>query len=462
MTEVTIRIEDTQDGYRKLIQCKALPQYRVVGDTVITDELSYAAVFGGMVHSVEMVDAPHLLDFQESVTREALCRKRYAALLDCGLGKTAIELAWAYSVATIGKVLFLCPLSVFEQIIRESERWHGTKPVNLRRGEPWESGVAILNYEARREIDMTGVAGIIIDEASILKNDTGATRDWLCALSSSVEYRLTASATPAPNDQEEYASQAVFLGLAKTSKEFYARFFRKDGNKWVIKGWAREAFYKYLATWATYIKSPSSLGYSCMTEMMEEPDYLFLSVDGGGAPTPELGLFPTSEDGAFRAAVFGALRSDKDSPRTKAVVDFCTGHKTIVWCSRNSEEKMFSQLLERSVVINGQTPVEDRVVAMADWRAGKYDHLISKPTVLGFGVNLPEADRMAYSGYTYSFEQFYQAVRRAHRFGRTGRLKVLVPVMFPEVPVVNSLRRKMGTFDRDVMELQSRMARVNK
>jgi len=34
--------------------------------------------------------------------------------------------------------------------------------------------------------------------------------------------------------------------------------------------------------------------------------------------------------------------------------------------------------------------------------------------------------------------------------------------MFPEVPVVNSLRRKMGTFDRDVMELQSRMARVNK
>ena len=107
-------------------------------------------------------------------------------------------LAWAHAVEKHGKVLILCPLAVLKQIKRESERFHGTTLVDLRAGEAWTSGLAIMNYESRRDIDMRGVAGIILDESSILKNDAGETRDFLISLSANIPYRLATSATPAP------------------------------------------------------------------------------------------------------------------------------------------------------------------------------------------------------------------------------------------------------------------------
>jgi hypothetical protein len=60
------------------------------------------------------------------------------------------------------------------------------------------------------------------------------------------------------------------------------------------------------------------------------------------------------------------------------------------------------------------------------------------------------------SGYNFSFEEHYQKIRRSHRFGRKGRLKVYVPVSEPETPIWNSVQQKLNTFKQDVIELQSR------
>lgn len=451
-----IRISISPSDYELFLRCKSLPRYQVVGREIITDQVSYAAIFGGEVHTVEMIDAPHLLDFQEMITRLALRKKRFAAFLDCGLGKTPIALAWAHSVAKIGKVLILCPLSVFEQMRRECQRWHGHRMVSLRHGEKWDDGIAIMNYEGRRKIDMSGVAGVVLDEASILKNDTGETRNYLIELVRNVEYRLTDSATPAPNDHEEYASQAVFLGLVQSAKEFYARFFRKEGPRWILKGHAVNPFYEHLASWAIYLKSPSALGYDCMTEMPCEPNYIYTKCKPpAGFKGKSEGLFASADTAKDRPAILGPLRSDPASDRTTKIVEWAKKHKSIIWVSRNAEETMFHHALPNSVVINGAMPVEKRVENIDKWRGGKIQHLISKPTVLGFGINLPECDRMVFSGYNYSFEQFYQAVRRAHRFGRSGRLKVMVPYTWPELPILDSLKRKMGTFDHDTEAIQS-------
>jgi len=63
---------------------------------------------------------------------------------------------------------------------------------------------------------------------------------------------------------------------------------------------------------------------------------------------------------------------------------------------------------------------------------------------------------MVYSGFGYSFEEFYQAVRRAHRYGRKGRLEVMVPYTYPEAAMLSALREKMARFDTDVAEMQRR------
>jgi len=72
---------------------------------------------------------------------------------------------------------------------------------------------------------------------------------------------------------------------------------------------------------------------------------------------------------------------------------------------------------------------------------------------------LPECEHMAFSGFTHSFEQFYQAIRRSHRYGRNGRLKVLIPYTYPESKMLSNLRKKINTFEQDMFIIQHYMDR---
>jgi len=353
-------------------------------------------------------------------------------------------------------VLYLCPLAVMEDAMRDCAKFHGYRPSNLRH-EPWTTDVAVLNWESMRDPSELGkYAGIVLDEASVLKNATGEIRKWLTMLASRCEYRLALSATPSPNELAEYATQAVWLGTSTTLNEFYGQFFRKDGPDWRTKGHARDAFYRHLRTWACYIQSPSSLGFTdCQAELTDDPNYIVHETSApdykqdGTLFASQLGLGESQK-------VFGVMRSDRSQPRFADAVASVTGKRSIVWCSRNTEEDAFYEALGGHVV-SGKTPVEERVEKIDDFRAGRVTHLISKPKVLGFGVNIPEATDMLYSGYTFSFEQFYQAVRRSHRFGRVGRLNVHIPVTDYERPAWDGLRHKMRTFQQDVRTLQATM-----
>lgn len=460
--EIRIDIERGPVGYRTFIECKRLPSYRVEGRTVVTDPISYAAVFGGEPDTYATgEDFSHLMDFQAHLTDRALSRRRFGLFEDCGLGKTIQGAAWAMTLAKRGKVLILCPLAVFKQIKREFKRFHDYDLVDLRAGDPWMDGIAILNYESRRPVDMHGVIGVWLDESQILRNDVGETRAWLCdEIAPGIPYRLTTSATPAPNDHAEYASHAVFLGYARSSKEFYSQFFRKDGVDWVLRGHAIDPFYRNLSTWCTYIQSPRALGFKQTTEMDCEPEYDYRQVPVHDGFTTDSGkLFPSAADQEDRSKVFGEVRSVK-GPRLSLIAEYLDGRHGVVWCARNAEESAIRSALGKgAVVINGNMPVEQRVELVDAYRAGDVQHIVSKPRVLGIGVNLPECNHMVYSGFTYSFEEQYQAVRRGHRYGRVGRLQVLFPYTTPEAPILAELRAKQDKFQDDVRAMQARFWR---
>lgn len=456
METITIDIPINETGYEKFIQCKRLPRYSVRGNQVFTDEQSYAHVFGTSESSSLKTKAKWLFDFQRDTANRGLSLKRFCAFLSCGLGKTPLELAWAKTVSQLGKVMIQCPLAVYHQYLKEAVKFLGHPIQDLRRGEEWRD-IGIMNFESMRNFDMTGCAGFVLDESSILKNATGETKDYLCDIVKNVEYRLAGSATPAPNYHEEYATQAVFLGLYKSENEFYAKYFRKDGNKWILRGHAREAFYRDLASWATYLQKPSLLGYEHTTELPEEPEYIWQYCDtDSGQRIPSGKLIASSENFKDLNFIYGAVRSQVGSPRTQAIVNYAKGKRCIIWVHRDAEEDTIAKAIGDCCVINGSMPIERRVESVEAYRAGRIRHIVSKPTVLGFGVNIPECDDMIYSGFTYSMEQFYQAVRRAHRYGRKGRLRVFVPYTDAEMPILNDLQGKLERFQTDAEELQSR------
>jgi len=55
--------------------------------------------------------------------------------------------------------------------------------------------------------------------------------------------------------------------------------------------------------------------------------------------------------------------------------------------------------------------------------------LISKPELLGFGLNFQNCSSMIFSGFDDSFERFYQAMRRCYRYGQTQTVRVHIPLI---------------------------------
>lgn len=454
MITIPINPNDFND-YPKFLKCKQLPNYQVIGNEIHTDEISYNIVFGGDNTALLSSSSKHLFDYQKDIVDMALERRRFAAFLDCGLGKTHIELEWANRVAEkFGKVLYLAPLSVIEDIQRISEKFYGYRMSNLRQ-EPWKTDIGLLNWESMRDIDNREIKGIVLDESSILKNDIGKIRKWITQLSSIIPFRLAASATPSPNDRSEYATHAVYLGLASSINEFYARYFRKDGTKWLLKPHSEMAFYRELKKWAIYIHSPSHLGYCATAEMKEEPDYVIMRSRANGFLNDR--FFINSLTMKEANVILGKFRSDKSQDRFKDAIDAISKEENcLIWVSRNVEQDAFKKELgNKAQVIEGSTPIEKRVDIIDGFRSGQFKYLITKPRIMGFGVNLPECKSMLFSGYDFSFEKFYQAIRRGHRYGRKGRLKVYIPVSHIEEPIWDILQSKIKTFQEDVIRFQN-------
>ena len=102
--------------------------------------------------------------------------------------------------------------------------------------------------------------GVVLDEASILKQSDGKTRTMLIEHFATVPYRLACTATPAPNDPEELTNQAEFLGLM-TRANMLAAYFVHDDDGLAAEGPRRGPMFRWMASWAVALRRPSDLGY---------------------------------------------------------------------------------------------------------------------------------------------------------------------------------------------------------
>ena len=70
--------------------------------------------------------------------------------------------------------------------------------------------------------------------------------------------------------------------------------------------------------------------------------------------------------------------------------------------------------------------------------------LISKPTIFGFGLNFQHCRRMVFIGLSYSYEQYYQAVRRCWRFGQQSEVHAHVVMAESEAAILRTNERKQS------------------
>ena len=479
------------DDYRLFIALKRLPRWRLRGSVAeFPDE--YAHLIGAKppkVAGTSYKPWPGLFDYQRDLAAMSLQKRKYAVFADCGLGKTFIITEYARTVqrAVTGRVLIVSPLMVVRQTLAEAERFYGGKvkmeAVAASDLNEWLAGsgkaVGITNYEAITENTRAGnLASLILDESSMLKSHYGKWGTRLIELGRGLDWKLCLTGTPAPNDRIEYANHAVFLDRFPTVNSFLARYFINRGqtqDRWELKAHARGAFYRSLSDWCIFLSRPAIYGWKDNTAdlppihvhihdvpLTEEQQYGSMRLTGG--MFGEAGGF-VQRGKLARLAKGRCHETGEEIPTHKfefimSLLAQWPDESTIIWCWHNHEQDTLAALLPDAANISGDTPMERRGELLDDFIAGRRKVLISKPKVLGFGLNLQVATRQIFSSLIDSYESYYQAVKRSNRIGSTRPLNVHIPVTEIERPMVANVLRKAARVQADTEE-QERLFQEN-
>ncbi len=398
---------------------------------------------------------PSLFTFQRDIVTWALRQGRCAIFADTGLGKTRMQLEWARQVsARVGRVLILAPLAVAAQTAREGTML-GTPVALCREPSDIGPGISITNYDRLHRFDPSLFGGIVLDESSCIKHHDTKTLAQLIEAFGATPFRLAATATPSPNDFAELGTHAEFLGIC-TRAEMLSEYFVHDASDtqtWRLKGHARAHFWRWVASWGALIRKPSDLGY-------EDAGYALppLEVQHHVAPTDISILRNMGVLFAEQARDLTERRNARKASITKRVqmvADLVNADDEpwLVLGDFNAETEGVARLVPDAVEVAGSDDPDDKAQSMLDFADGKIRVLVSKGSIVGWGMNFQRCARVAFVGVSDSWESYYQSVRRCYRFGQKRPVKVHIFSSEAEGSVIDNLKRKEADAKRMADEL---------
>lgn len=423
--------------------------------------LAKKAVVDPMTGLADVPELPAcLFPHQRDIVAWALRRGRAALFAGTGLGKSLMELAWAQAVhQSTGKdILHLAPLAVSNQMKREADKF-GIAAQIVASQSDCGPGTNITNYQKLDKFDLSRFGGVILDESSILKSTDGKYRTALIEACHTIPFRLAATATPAPNDFMELGNHAEFLGIMSYT-DMLATFFVHDGGStqnWRLKGHAEQEFWKWMASWAVMLRKPSDLGYPNEGYDLPPLHYHQHIVSVEYAPSMETGLLFPIQAATLQERI--AARRDSVDDRIAMAAEITPLDRPFVWwCNLNSEAEKLAARIPGSVNLHGGLKDTEKERILIDFSDGKLTHLITKPSLAGFGMNWQHCADTGFVGLNDSFEQFYQAIRRFWRFGQTKPVNCHIIAAETEGATVANIRRKEMDADRMAAAMVMHMA----
>lgn len=397
-----------------------------------------------------------MFDYQKYVTEYAIKKGRCAVFLDTGLGKTFIELDIAknYIQATNKPVLIITPLAVAFQFIKESKKFD-IGDIEYSKDGKYKSKIVVCNYERLEYFSPSDFDCVILDESSILKNFDGAIKNHITSFLKKVKYRYLFTATPSPNDYIELGTSSEALGYLGYT-DMLSKFFKNNNNntvkigqvamarqgvEWYLKPHAENDFWRWVASWSISMRKPSDLGFS--DERHKLPDLLEnihvvknpnpLAVNGQA----QLFNLPAMDFREIKAEVRSTI-----SQRCEMAVQLANHHETTVyWVNLNDEADMVKEIDKSAIEIRGNMDLDHKEEILTLFGDGKINKLITKTSITAFGLNWQHCNHTTYFP-TYSYEQYYQAIRRFWRFGQTRPVNVDLVMSDGQTRIMQSLQVK--------------------
>lgn len=406
---------------------------------------------------------PHLFPFQRDIVSLALRMGRFCVWAKYGLGKSICQLEWSKQVHqhTGQNTLILAPLMVALQFVDEGNKFD--IPVKYcRKQSEVQPGITVTNYEMLEYFDISQFAGVALDEASAIRDETSQRFESIIEAFAQTPYKSDWSATPSPNDYMEIGSHAEFMGVM-TRSEMLAMFFTHDGgdtSKWRLKKHAEHKFWEWVATWAIYVRKPSDVrpdyddSLYQLPALHQKPVVIDTHID---APEGELFF---SEAKTLAELRYVAKSSLADRVVAAAAIANGSTEQFIVWCYTNDESKLLTKAIPDAIEVKGSDSRKHKQGALTIFKNYKENQcfqnhtqntcessrkgrvIITKPSIFGWGVNLQNCHNAIFVGLNHQWEAYIQAVHRLWRFGQESEVNNYIIYHHLEGAVVRNIDRK--------------------
>lgn len=392
-----------------------------------------------------------VFDFQQYIIDKAVRQGRIGIFADTGLGKTLIQLSIAENVIrkTNGRVLILTPLAVAFQFIDEAKRIGIDDIAHSKDGKLLKK-ITVCNYERLHLLNPDDFVCVMLDESSILKNFAGKTRDEIVSFIKRVPYRFLSTATPSPNDFIELGNSSEALGYMGYM-DMLTKFFKSNqgsvdsnnrniGEKFYLKPHAERDFFAWVNQWSVMVKKPSDLGFSDVgyeLPSLHIRKHMIFSedawcIDGQAA------LF------AMPAKRLTEVREEQKmtvEDRCQNAVSLAYGNTSVYWCNLNDESERLAELDRDAVEIVGGMSIDKKEEILVSFARGEIKRLITKAKMTSMGLNWQHCNHTVFFP-TFSYEQYYQAIRRFWRFGQKQEVTCDMVISEGQERVMEALEQK--------------------
>jgi superfamily II DNA or RNA helicase len=390
-------------------------------------------------------------DFQRHIIEKAVRKGRIAVFADTGLGKTLVQISIAKNIInhTNKRVLILTPLAVAFQFILEAEKM-GIDDIEYSKDGKFTKKIVICNYERLHYFDSNDFIGVILDESSILKNFDGKIKGNITAFVKKIPYRFLSTATPSPNDFIELGTSSEALGYMGYM-DMLGKFFKNNqgsidstnrniGEKFYLKPHAEKDFFAWVNQWSIMVKMPSDLGFSDEKYILPEllinthivKNDSLLDIDG------QIQMFnkPAKNFNEVRHEVKQTIEK-----RVDKALELASGKTSVYWCNRNEESKILKANDPESVEIIGSQSIDQKEEILKAFAGGEIKRLITKAKMTGMGLNWQHCNHSVFFP-TYSYEQYYQAIRRFWRFGQKQSVTIDMVISDGQERVLDAIQQK--------------------
>ena len=130
-----------------------------------------------------------------------------------------------------------------------------------------------------------------------------------------------------------------------------------------------------------------------------------------------------------------------EEKRCEKAIDLASGKTSVYWCNTNNESAILKSLDSEAVEIIGSQSIEKKEEILLAFANGEIKRLITKAKMTSMGLNWQHCNHTVFFP-TWSYEQYYQAIRRFWRFGQKNDVTVDMVISDGQTRVLDALQQK--------------------